>query len=253
MAFIECRIRGFDALADSFGHDPTTLAKWVRRVMTTLVEPVHAVEGAIAVLFPGGFSACFSSPDHTRHAFNAALGMIAAADRLNQTSEPPVAIGIGIATGVGILGDFGTEDRPLVAAIGHGANVAAALAKSSAAYGVAMLAAPAPQEAAEPLFAMLQVDNLPSPEGQAAPLYTLLPPPLTRGHPKFLALKAFHAHILEACRAREWQLAKEKIAQARALSGANAVLYDLYLERIAHYELYPPGEDWPGALVEIQI
>jgi len=253
MAFVECCIRGLDALADSFGHDPVTLAKWVRRVMTSLAEPVHGFEGTAVAFFPGGFSAFFSDPDCARQACTAALGMVAAAEMLNRTSEPPVAIGIGIATSIGILGDFGTEDHPLIAGIGQGANVAAALAKFSAVYGVPMLAGPTVHDAAEPHFALLQVDTLCNSDGQTAPLDTLLTPPLTRGHPKFLALRAFHGHILEACRERQWQRAREKIAQARALSGANAVLYDLYLERIAHYERHPPAADWSGALVEVQI
>ena len=80
----------------------------------------------------------------------------------------------------------------------------------------------------------------------------LLAPPLSCAHPKFLALKSFHAHMFEAFHARNWSQARNLIAQCRALSGANPVLYDFYLHRIAHYEANPPAADWNGILMPVQ-
>ena len=74
--------------------------------------------------------------------------------------------------------------------------------------------------------------------------------PLARANPRFMALKAFHDRIFEAYRTREWDKARALIAQARALSGANPVLYDLYLERIVHFERHPPGVNWAGTFAQ---
>jgi len=253
VVFFDCRIRDFDSLADTFGHDPEMLGRWVRCVMTALIGPVEAAGGIVGTLVPGGFSAFFPAPQSMEGACRAALDLMEATDRLNLTSEPQVSVSLGIAAGIGVEGDFGTEERPLWTAIGLGSQIASALARSAARYGVTALAGPVTAEAVESHFALLQVDWLRLLDGSTTPLYALLAPPLTRGHPKFLALRAFHTHILDACQARDWQQAREKIAMARALSGANTVLCDLYLERIASYELHPPPEDWPGVIFEVQI
>ena len=71
---------------------------------------------------------------------------------------------------------------------------------------------------------------------------------MSRANPKFLALKAFHERIFQAYRAGEWDKARGLIEQCRGLSGANPVLYDFYLKRIAHLESHPSSADWGGRL-----
>ena len=81
-----------------------------------------------------------------------------------------------------------------------------------------------------------------------ATIYALLGTPVSRANPKFLALKAFHERIFQAYRAGEWDKARGLIEQCRGLSGANPVLYDFYLKRIAHLESHPSSADWGGRL-----
>ena len=80
---------------------------------------------------------------------------------------------------------------------------------------------------------VLEVDLLPQ-NDETQPLFVLAGNRFARSNPKFMALKVFHERIFAAYRAREWDKARALIAQARTLSGANPVLYDLYLHRIAH-------------------
>jgi adenylate cyclase len=68
-----------------------------------------------------------------------------------------------------------------------------------------------------------------------------------RASPRFRAIATFHDHIFQAVRTRQWERAKELIAQCRKLSAASQKLYDLHLARIAWFEENPPPDDWDGA------
>lgn len=259
MTFLVCRIRGFAEIVDFFAGDPEGLSRLVRRALTPLVQAVHDRGGTVDRIVPGGLTAFFNAPvddpDHAIHGCECALSMLQAIEKVNHVLEQgrhpdgtpyeSIGIGIGLNTGPAIVGNFGTESEPDYAATGRAASGAEELERLSANYGTAILVGRTTQEQAERSFAFLEVDVL-SGLGEPAPLFALLGSPLSRANPKFLALKAFHEHIFEAYRARQWDKARGLIAQCRALSGANPVLYDLYSERIAYYQQHPPAQNWNG-------
>jgi adenylate cyclase len=254
LSFLVCRIRGFEQLAVSYEADPDGLCRFVRRGATLMADAVHAHGGTIDRVFAGGFSAYFNAtPETDAHAPKAcacALAMVLAAEEVNAKSagSDPLRIGIGLNTGSAIIGDFGTEDEPYYAAVGSAAERADALERLSSLYGTIILAGPAMEKKAGRSFPFLQVDLQTDNAGEPSPVWTLLAPPFSRSHPKFLALKSFHARLFDALRARDWQQARAVVAQCHALSGANPVLCDFYLQRIAHFEAHPPEDAWNGVL-----
>ena len=258
LSFLVCRIRGFEGLVASYAADPEGLCRFVRRGTAPLADAVRAHGGTMDRVFAGGFSAFFDAPretgDHTLKACECAAAMLAAVEELNrrQAGAEPLRIGIGLNTGPAILGNFGTEDRPHYAAVGRPAENADTLERLSATDGATLLVGHTTPRQTARSFAFLQVDHFSDGEGDALPVSALLAPPLSCAHPKFLALKSFHAHMFEAFHARNWSQARNLIAQCRALSGANPVLYDFYLRRIAHYEANPPAADWNGILMPVQ-
>jgi adenylate cyclase len=229
----------------------------MRRAIAPLLDAVKARGGTIDRMSPDGFSAFFNAPlddpDHAAKACDCALGFVQAVEEVNRANgiHDPIRIGIGIDTGPGIVGNFGSEEQPDYAAVGRSASRAEALARLSAEYGAAILAGPATRDGAEAGFAFLPLDILPDERHAFAPLCALLGPPLSRANPKFLALKSFHEHIFEACQTQQWGEARKLIAQARGLSEANPVLYELYLQRIAHYEAQGAA-DWRGFIAPVQ-
>ena len=253
LSFLVCRMRGFERLVESYAADPDGLCRIVRRGTTVLADVVRAHGGTVDRAFAGGFSAFFNAPreasDHVIKACECALAMLAAMAEVNRkiaNGADPLRIGIGLNSGSAVFGDFGTEDRPHFAAIGLPVQRADALEQLSASYGTAILTGPGIEKDAERRFAFLHVDHQSDGEGAPLPISALLAPPLSRSHPKFLALKSFHAHIFDAFRARNWTQARNLVGQCRALSEANPVLYDFYRDRIAHYEANPPAPDWNG-------
>ena len=76
--------------------------------------------------------------------------------------------------------------------------------------------------------------------------FALLGDSIVRASPKFRALQEAHQALFEAYRHQRWAEARAVIAQARKLNGAIETLYDLYEQRIAHFEANPPGLAWNG-------
>lgn len=262
MSYLVCGVRGFTTLSQSYAEDPRGFARMMRRAMTPLADAVLEHRGAVDRLTPGGLTAFFNAPvddpDHAVHACECALRMTEALEDVNRVLEQErradgmpagtIEIGIGVNTGPGVVGDFGTSVRAEYTAGGEAAMRAADIQTLSAKYGPAILVGEAARAAAEKSFAFLEVDLVSLP-GRAEPLrlYALLGNPLVRASPKFRALQTFHEHIFQAYRDRQWSRARALIDQCRALSGASPRMYDLYLARIAYFERHPAGADWNGA------
>src|SRR6266550_7397894 len=203
MTFLVCRIRGFAAIVESFAADPEGLSRLVRRALTPMVQAVHDRGGTIDRMVPGGLTAFFNAPlddpDHAVHACEAALSMLNSMEKVNRVLEQgrhpdgtpfdSIGIGIGLNTGPGIVGNFGTESEPDYAATGHAVAVADDIEKLSANYGTAILVGHPTRALAERSFAFLEVDVLPEGGAEPATLFALLGSPLSRANPKFLALK----------------------------------------------------------------
>jgi adenylate cyclase len=261
MTFLACRIRGFDAIAESLDRDPAGLTKLSRCTLTPLIQAALDRQGTIDRMSPDGFTAFFNAPledsRHASHACECALAMMLALEKANRSLEHatfdgvpmgPVGIGIGISTGPGIVGDFGTDHVPHFTVASRASQHASELERLSADYGTSILVAESTRLAAESEFAFLEIDAIRTRRGDREPLHALVGTPVSRANPKFLALKAFHERIFEAYRAKDWGKARELIEQCRGLSGANPVLYDFYLKRISHLESDPSGADWGDRL-----
>ena len=261
MSFLACRIRGFDMIVDSLDRDPGGLTKLSRCILTPLIQAVLDRHGTVDRMTPDGFTAFFNAPlddsQHASHACECALALMQALEKANRRLEQasfdgvplgPVGIGIGISTGLGIVGDFGTDTQPHFTVAGRASAQASELERQSGDYGTAILVAESTRAMAESEFAFLEVDAVTTKSGGREPLHALVGTPVSRANPKFLALKAFHERIFQAYRAQEWAKARGLIEQCRGLSGANPVLYDFYLKRIAHLESHPSSADWGGKL-----
>jgi len=259
MSYLVCRVRGFSKLSEIFADDPQGFSRLMKRVMTPLSDAVLSHRGAVDRVAPGQLSAFFNAPledpDHAVHACECALKMVASLEKINRSLEQerrpdgttigPIGIGIGVNTGPGVVGDFGTTARPEYTVAGRAAALAPEIEALSDRYGPAIIVGDAARKAAERNFAFLEVDLLAT-GTEPIKLYALLGNPLVRASPKFRALQTFHDHIFQSYRAQQWSKTRALIEQCRTLSGASQELYDLYLNRIAFLEANPPGPDWDG-------
>lgn len=100
------------------------------------------------------FGAPVSTPDHARHAVEAAVEMLQRVNEMQKRWQdqglPEIRIGIGIATGPMIVGNMGSEQRMDFSAVGNAVNLAARLQDMNKELGTQILISQECQSAVGP-------------------------------------------------------------------------------------------------------
>jgi class 3 adenylate cyclase len=126
-------IRGFTTLVES--QSPEETIELLNAYYALMFDAISGHGGVVNQMIGDGLMAIFGAPlplaDHCAGAVGAALEMIEMIDLFNaeRTAEgkPPIAIGIGIATGEMVAGYTGTQNRATYTCIGDTVNLAARL------------------------------------------------------------------------------------------------------------------------------
>lgn len=126
-------LRGFTRLAEDM--DPDRVVVLLNRFHAAMVEVVFRHGGTLDKYLGDGLMAYFGAPvpqdDQAVRAVRCALDMQEALGRLDAAGfvpgEEPLRMGIGVHTGVALVGDIGAEARREFTVIGDAVNVAARL------------------------------------------------------------------------------------------------------------------------------
>lgn len=129
VTFLVADIRGFTPLTESL--PPAMVVTLINRFLERMTEIVFRYGGSINEVLGDGILVFFGvpreKPDAVRLAVRCALEMQESMDDVNAENRraglPPIEIGIGVNTGLSIVGNIGSEKRKKYTAVGSPINV----------------------------------------------------------------------------------------------------------------------------------
>ena len=257
-------VRGFTTISETYKHDPQGLTALMNRFLTPLTDAILARKGTIDKYMGDAIMAFWNAPlddhQHQINACNAALDMLEKVDALNKEREIeaqdgghvylPINIGVGLNTGVCVVGNMGSNLRKDYSVLGDSVNLASRLEGQSKEYGFPIIAGSRTALAAKDKFAILELDFI-MVKGKKEPevIYAIAGREDVAHSAKFQTLRNLTIEMLACYRNRDWEGALASIERGRRTDEAGALgyLYKLYEARIRDHQNSPPPEDWNGA------
>ncbi len=245
-------IRGFTNFSEKL--PPAELAEVLNAYLSTMTRIIQQHRGTIDKYIGDAVMAFWNAPvdlaDHAARGVATALDMQAALPKLNEDFAargwPEVKIGIGVNTGRMSVGNMGSEFRMSYTVMGDAVNLGSRLEGITKQYGVGILATQ-PTVDADPLHAFMKVDDV-RVKGKETPVAIYEPLGPKDGLDETLRQQAAEFEAAYAAYQKQDWTAAEAALQALNAS-APRPLYDIYLERIAHFREVPPPADWDGVFV----
>ncbi len=245
-------IRGFTNFSEKL--PPVELAGVLNAYLSTMTRIVQQHRGTIDKYIGDAIMAFWNAPvdlaDHATCAVQTALDMQAALPQLNREFAahgwPDVKIGVGVNTGRMSVGNMGSEFRMSYTVMGDAVNLGSRLEGITKQYGVGILVTQSTVEA-DSLHAFMKVDEV-RVKGKETPvaIYEPLGPKDGLADAVRQDAAEFEAAFARY-QAQDWGAAEAALTALNAR--APRPLYDIYLERIAHFRAEPPPADWDGVFV----
>jgi adenylate cyclase len=257
-------VRGFTSISESYKHDPQGLTALMNRFLTPLTNAILARKGTIDKYMGDAIMAFWNAPiddnEHEINACEAAINMLERIDELNKLREEeaqhgghtyiPLNVGVGLNTGVCVVGNMGSDLRFDYSVLGDSVNLASRLEGQSKEYGFPIIVGSKTALAVKDKFAILELDFI-MVKGKKEPevIYAIAGREDTAQSGRFQRLRNLTIEMLACYRARDWEGALAAIERGRRTDERHSLelLYNLYEARIRGYVENPPPEDWNGA------
>ena len=243
-------IVGFTSISEKL--EASQLADMLNAYLSHMTRLVQESRGTIDKYIGDAIMAFWGAPmSDDRHASDAvltAMAMQASLAELNPRLEaqgwPPVRIGVGVNTGRMSVGNMGSEFRMAYTVMADAVNLASRLEGLTRQYGSLVLVGE-DTRAACPDIVFMTVDKV-RVKGKQVPV-TIYEPLGAAGavaQERLDEAAGFEAALADYL-ARHWDAAEAKLQALH--QGQPRKLYEVYLERIAHFRASPPPDDWDGA------
>lgn len=264
MTILFSDVRGFTTISESFKRDPQGLTRLMNRFLTPLTNAILGRKGTIDKYMGDAIMAFWNAPlddkEHQLNACNAAIDMLDTIEEVNKEREEeareaglpflPLNVGVGLNTGVCVVGNMGSDVRFDYSVLGDSVNLASRLEGQTKEYGFPIIVGSNTAMAVKEHFAILELDFI-MVKGKKEPevIYAIAGREDVAQSGRFQRLRNLTIEMLACYRGRDWQGALAAIARGRASEDGESLasLYDLYEERIKNYIVTPPPEDWNGA------
>ena len=207
------------------------------------------------------WNAPLDDKEHQLNACEAALDMLERDRRAQQAARAggeggaarlfiPLNVGVGLNTGICVVGNMGSDLRFDYSVLGDSVNLASRLEGQSKEYGFPIIVGSRTALAVKDKFAILELDFI-MVKGKKEPevIYAIAGREDTAQSGRFQRLRNLTIEMLACYRSRDWDGALAAIERGRKTDEANALelLYNLYEARIRGYLENPPPQDWNGA------
>lgn len=243
-------IRGFTSISEKMNSEE--LGKFMNEYLTAMSTIVMATKGTVDKYMGDAIMAIWGAPltdeEHAANCVRAAFGMIAKLRGLHpqwqERGLPAIDIGIGINTGRMSVGNFGSDQRFDYTVMGDNVNLASRLEGANKTYGTSIIISEYTLNALADRFFCRFVDMV-RVKGKVLPVKIY--EPICEGLPDQATRKTVEEfeQAMVYYRIQRFDDAEQILAALQAAQPAK--IYELYLQRIAHFRETPPPEDWDGA------
>lgn len=168
LSIVMTDMRNFTALGESYGERVEDFTITMNRYMTAISDPILTNDGCL-IKFIGDASlhvhgAPLNDDQHALHSVKTAIEMIKAVELFNielkKENRPPVGMGIGINTGLTLIGNIGSRTRFGYDILGDSVSLAARLEGQSKPYGVKIVLGPKTAEQVMDEYFVLELDKI---------------------------------------------------------------------------------------------
>jgi adenylate cyclase len=263
MTILFSDVRGFTTISEHYKHDPQGLTRLMNRFLTPLTNAIIERNGTIDKYIGDAIMAFWNAPlDDPRQEVNAceaALEMLARADKLNQEFKReadqnggtymPLRVGIGLNTGPCVVGNMGSDFRFNYSVLGDTVNVASRLEARTKDYRIPIVIGEGTAQKVKEKLATMEIDRI-QVKGKTQPetVFTVLGRAELGRDPNFLELQELTTKMLRYYREQNWTQALDTIEPCRKAAEGFGVgaLYHMYAERIEAFRRNPPPSNWNG-------
>jgi adenylate cyclase len=249
MSVLFTDIVGFTSISETL--EASELAAMLNAYLSHMTRLVQDSRGTIDKYIGDAIMAFWGAPmsddQHARDAVLTGLAMQATLAELNPQLEargwPPVRIGVGVNTGRMAVGNMGSEFRMAYTVMADAVNLSSRLEALTRQYGVGVLVGEDTRAACADI-AFVPVDKV-RVKGKLQPVSIYEPLGLIGEVSKERLDEAagFEAALADYL-AQRWDAAETKLQSLQARQPRK--VYEVYLERIAHFRTDPPPADWDG-------
>jgi adenylate cyclase len=245
-------VRNFTSMSETLGARETV--SMLNEYFERMVDVIFSHRGVLDKFIGDAVMALFGVPFNGEHdaddAVQVANAMFVALRDLNRKrkreGKDPIDIGVGISTGVVVVGNIGSTRRMEYTVIGDSVNLASRLESATKFYGVTVLISEYTRQELKSNRLLREIDRL-RVQGKHEPvaIYEAMDHFTGDTFPNLGRMVERYAAGIRHYRAREWKDARACFQEALKLNPADKPS-QLYVERCEHFLQNPPPGDWDG-------
>lgn len=248
-------LRGFTPIGEHYGDNVAGLAKYMNGYMDSISKPILDNNGMV-IKYVGDASmhihgAPIDDPNHAHTMIKVGLEMLDAVDAYTKEMEsqglPPAAMGWGVNSGIGFIGEMGSTDRHSYDILGDMVSTAARLEARCKAYGVLCIVGAETYNRTKDDFFYLMLDNL-QPKGKSVAdlIYTVL---RTNGA-DYTKDKEQHDKMHALYKAKKFDEAAAMCSKMKGLFGGQMdKYYKIWIERCEFMKEQNLPDNWNGEFI----